>query len=133
MLECKVALQAQPIVPACLLAPFDQAGGPVEPVSGQQNSSVFGKPRANSFQKVVLNGPPNRTFGLTDAPRNRQGSIPHAYGQHQNLLAFIELALIKSQQKRRASLTLMAENLPRIGLHDLVTINVRVTQRREIY
>ena len=72
MLQRDGALHAKPTVPACVPTPSDQAGGPAEPISGQQNARAFRQPRANTFQKPVLHTPPDCPFGSAHTPGYRR-------------------------------------------------------------
>ena len=128
MLQRDIALHAKPTVPACFPTPSDQAGGPAEPISGQQNARAFRQPGANTFQKPVLHTPPDCPFGLAHTPGYRQGAVPHPHRYHQGFVTPVDPALVESRHNRLSGIMQAAKKLPCASTHHLIGIDTGITR-----
>ena len=93
----QVALQPQPVIPAQQLAVADQRGRAVEPVAEQAHADAFRHPGSHGVEQAFLHAKADGALGFLDPPGQRQSAFAPAQGQHEDLMALGNPALVQDQ------------------------------------
>ena len=113
MLQRDIALHAKPTVPACFPTPSDQAGGPAEPISGQQNARAFRQPGANTFQKPsIAHATRLPLWSGAHAGLSGKAPVPHPHRYHQGFVTPVDPALVESRHNRLSGIMPGGEKAP---------------------